>query len=59
MDEQLSLSCVDAGSNFSGDYTYLLNTDPIHANICDVSSALEYETFLAAANGNMKNQKLP
>ena len=40
VDEQLGLSCVDAGSNFSDRDTYRLNADPIRANICDVSSAL-------------------
>ena len=58
VDEQLGLSCVDEGSNFSDDDTYRLNADPIFANICDVSSALESETFLAAANGNMKQSKI-
>ena len=58
VDEQLGLSCVDEGSNFSDDDTYRLNADPICANICDVSSALEYETFLEAANGNMQQSKI-
>ena len=38
--KQLGLSYVDAGSNFSDNYTYCLNVDLIYANICDVSSAL-------------------
>ena len=58
VDQKLDLSCVDAGNNFSDDDTYRLNADPICANICDVSSALEYETFLEAANGNMQQSKI-
>ena len=58
VDEQLGLSCVDVGCNFSYDDTYRLNADPIRANICDVSSALEYETFLAAVNGNIQQPKI-
>ena len=40
VDEQLCLSCVDEGSNFSDDDTYRLNADTFRDNICDVSSAL-------------------
>ena len=58
VDEQLGLSCVDAGGNFYDDDTYRLNADSIRANICNVSSALEPETFLAAANGNTQQSKM-
>ena len=56
--EKLGLSCVDAGSNFSDGDTYRLNADPICANICNVISDLESETFLAAENDNMKQSKM-
>ena len=56
--EKLGLSCVNAGSNVSDDDTYRFYADPIRANICNVSSALEPETFLAAANGNMQQSKM-
>ena len=49
---------MDAGSNFADDDTYYLNADPICANTCDVSSALEPEIFLADANGNMQQSKM-
>ena len=54
VNEKLGLSCVDTGRKISDDDTYRFNADPIRDNICDVSSAPETETFLAAANGNMQ-----
>ena len=49
---------MDAGSNFSDDDTYHLNTDTTRDKICDVRITLEYETFLAAANGNLQQSKM-
>ena len=57
-EEQLGLSCVEAGSKFSDDDTYGLNADPIRSNICDVSSDLESETFLEYTNGNMQQSQM-
>ena len=49
---------MDAVSNFSDDDTYSLNADKISAKIFNVSSAIEPETSLAAANGNMQQSKM-
>ena len=56
--EKLGLSCVNAGSNVSDDDTYRFYADPIRANICDVISAIEPETFIEATNGNMQQSKM-